>query len=1440
MKSGHYGHCSNNNERKDENKSDKHKPDMGCRDCKEKEITSYLTVDVNPNYNDCSEKEQSDNGGRVGCKGHKGDKRSKCWREPKTLSFCRGRSMSREKSSNLHNFMKFRWKTCRHGRRRSTHRRNNRSIGMPRSSSEESGCQLFDGLQVNCNSTVKCDSTIPIDESEKQRQMLHSACKYVTKHDYCQCCHGNIPCRYNIIPSCHSRKRKHKHYSSESDEATTKVGRISDCVQHEHANGCQGKVLSSCHSVCWGMSCKDCLFCLDGAINPKCKNFINERRCTWSALGSQRAGYYVQSQDFRDIGDVKTISKPKEGSSDIYRKTSNLHSSCAGAKANFDAVKTEDQEDQDLWLELRLKTLQRSELKVEGASKNDLKLSLPDSSIELNLEVQVPSQLPNSGIHSSRDPIEHICDNELPLESSNILFSVWNPIVNPFSLPQRMEESIPCLSFMEAPVVVSDLNPADSSVNMVANSIPSIIEGKSTFSLDQNCHYSLTTTREPECAVLEESNLSSPGISEDKHHPISDLPIPANERNGLPPSLSISSYKEERRGLCLTDSQLKATRTSDATDCGVGNECDASELFQSEREKELSRLAIIVDDTEDDFSEHSYFHESPKGNNFLKSIGDIAVLKEVSLDGREDHLHKSKNNYVQNTSLAGSIFCSDMKEFDLECRKASLANAQRKDKVDNCANMRGISLSRSHRNTSECANSSEELAEDKCRTIEASSSEDEFVDNNVDNVTLACKNKILQERGCYTLVGCITTRGTDNMIPSDQEKFGHKDNDNFKFVGSGDEVLLSDIRLQKKLEFSPKDENGNSEAVCSSRGIPSTLDPKLLNMQYVEALIQIAYSKPRMWDTGINCDLCGQGPSLIYGDWYAWCCGYRLCHCKCSKDHQRKLKLSMDPKNKKPSKRCGRHHWSGKVHRLCGLWSSEVFEKDDAKDKLEGLLHAGKRGKEMIFEKDDGKDKLEGLFDAVKRGKFLDCKDPECRRFGATLGCRVKNCRRSFHYPCAVKLASQLHCRMWEGCRRPVACYSHRHVDHDCVSAKNWKPHWFYGNKIVNPGKRNRNTAICYTETCQPHQNMTHNCSIIQDFNLNSVVQKTIEENEGRNASGIEDKTVNHEENKLERDAATLSRMVLDGNTLEFIGQKLICEDLSHGKEAIKVPCTNDVDDAPPPSLEYITSSKFSVEADAILKIVLANVKKQAKPCTGCYKIEIDDPKASISAHVDVNEGGRHQDRRIDWQGEPMLGRLPYDCYGLLQLGWLTIDLVECNSRCCCGSKCINRELQKGLQLALEVFKTKDRGWGVRTLEQIPRGKFVMEYVGEVLTQVEASKRGQLYAEYNSSYLCNLDHPTVAQEDNLVIDGFKMSNVARFINHSCEGNLRLYRVYTETLDPRIFRIGLYACRDVEIGEELTYDYKYVQEEPSVDSADKPSAVKCFCQAKNCRQVLLSG
>lgn len=109
-------------------------------------------------------------------------------------------------------------------------------------------------------------------------------------------------------------------------------------------------------------------------------------------------------------------------------------------------------------------------------------------------------------------------------------------------------------------------------------------------------------------------------------------------------------------------------------------------------------------------------------------------------------------------------------------------------------------------------------------------------------------------------------------------------------------------------------------------------------------------------------------------------------------------------------------------------------------------------------------------------------------------------------------------------------------------------------------------------------------------------------------------------------------------------------------------------------------------------------------------------------------------------------------------------------------------------------------------IEQIPRGKFVIEYVGEVLSQNEALERAQMCDEHSLKYLFSMDHPSVAEEDQLVIDIFRMSNLARFFNYSCTGNLLIYRVYTETLDTRIYRMGMYPCRDIELGEELKYDY----------------------------------
>ena len=68
-----------------------------------------------------------------------------------------------------------------------------------------------------------------------------------------------------------------------------------------------------------------------------------------------------------------------------------------------------------------------------------------------------------------------------------------------------------------------------------------------------------------------------------------------------------------------------------------------------------------------------------------------------------------------------------------------------------------------------------------------------------------------------------------------------------------------------------------------------------------------------------------------------------------------------------------------------------------------------------------------------------------------------------------------------------------------------------------------------------------------------------------------------------------------------------------------------------------------------------------------------------------------------------------------------------------------NRVVQLGRKYKLCIFRTSNRGWGVKTLQRIPKGSFVVEYVGEVITSDEAEIRGQSYDAEGLTYLFDLD-----------------------------------------------------------------------------------------------------
>lgn len=81
------------------------------------------------------------------------------------------------------------------------------------------------------------------------------------------------------------------------------------------------------------------------------------------------------------------------------------------------------------------------------------------------------------------------------------------------------------------------------------------------------------------------------------------------------------------------------------------------------------------------------------------------------------------------------------------------------------------------------------------------------------------------------------------------------------------------------------------------------------------------------------------------------------------------------------------------------------------------------------------------------------------------------------------------------------------------------------------------------------------------------------------------------------------------------------------------------------------------------------------------------------------------------------------------------------------------------------------KGWGLRTLEHLPRGAFVCEYVGEIVTNTELQERNmQIVGNERPAYQVLLDAENGSEgvskdEESLCLDASRYGNVARFINH---------------------------------------------------------------------------
>ncbi|XP_048511712.1 histone-lysine N-methyltransferase SUV39H2 isoform X1 [Athalia rosae] len=218
----------------------------------------------------------------------------------------------------------------------------------------------------------------------------------------------------------------------------------------------------------------------------------------------------------------------------------------------------------------------------------------------------------------------------------------------------------------------------------------------------------------------------------------------------------------------------------------------------------------------------------------------------------------------------------------------------------------------------------------------------------------------------------------------------------------------------------------------------------------------------------------------------------------------------------------------------------------------------------------------------------------------------------------------------------------------------------------------------------------------------------------------------------------------------------------------------------------------------------------------------------------------------------------------------LGTPIYECNKRCACDHTCQNRVVQHGSSIKFCIFRTSTGcGWGIKSLQFIRKGTFVTEYVGEVITNDEAEKRGKAYDAAGRTYLFDLDYNELEQCP-YTVDAASYGNISHFINHSCDPNLAVYAVWINCLDPNLPKLALFATKDIHKGEEITFDYmcqslrnsmpvtpqkdqaqatnmtllssprqrlELPQDHPSLDNASVTSRARCKCGAKTCRQYL---
>ena len=238
--------------------------------------------------------------------------------------------------------------------------------------------------------------------------------------------------------------------------------------------------------------------------------------------------------------------------------------------------------------------------------------------------------------------------------------------------------------------------------------------------------------------------------------------------------------------------------------------------------------------------------------------------------------------------------------------------------------------------------------------------------------------------------------------------------------------------------------------------------------------------------------------------------------------------------------------------------------------------------------------------------------------------------------------------------------------------------------------------------------------------------------------------------------------------------------DISNGfnrKHGLRdVPCHNDIDDERPLNIRWVSELSFPGDD--------GNDELECEggcDCLKCHRQFLPDGRISLCY---VEPG------RID----------------LNDLRECAPVIFECSRKCACDPEtCPNRAVQKRWNWNLIVVRTRTAfGWGVRTLDFIPQGVFVCEFLGKVMgckRELEATiKRCE---QMGQTTPCNMDAYHFPVPEMLIMDTRDHGNISTFIEPTPFPNLVPISVCDRKVRGR-HRIALFSIRDIFPNEELHY------------------------------------